>query len=153
MAYTVLLFSLNYLCKKVTRVKKTKCNTECGAPLSRFLKCEDYLPLITTETYVAWQHTIKKYAFRSAARAAHYQMKLVKQQMSAPCKWVCLLKVLWVRSAVAVTLERRVHFRETARGTLLPPPHLLLPLLILTPRFLFPWQHMKGSHFIKVITL
>lgn len=39
------------------------CNTECGAPLSCFLKCEDYLPLITTETYVAWQHTIKKYAF------------------------------------------------------------------------------------------
>lgn len=49
-------------------------------------KLNVYLPLITTETYVAWQHTIKKYAFRSAARAAHYQMKLVKQQMSAPCK-------------------------------------------------------------------
>lgn len=41
MAYTVLLFSLNYLCKKVTSLKKTKCvtlNAELHFPVSLNVK-------------------------------------------------------------------------------------------------------------------
>lgn len=38
--------------------------------------------------------------------------------------------------SVMGTFGRRRDLGETR--TLLPPPHLLLPLLILTPRFLFP---------------
>ena len=56
--------------------------------------------------------------------------------------------------AAPVTLEG-IFSRSSKKGppTLLFPQSSSPPPLDLAPRFLFPWQHMKGSHFIKVITL